>query len=436
MLIYTNNSKSQINMSQKVASIIMGGGRGSRLFPLTENRAKPAVPIGGKYRLIDVSISNCLNSGYYRIFVLTQFNSASLNRHIKNTYNFSFFSKGFVDILAAEQTHERDDWFEGTADAVRRSLKHLNHIDFEYLLVLSGDHLYNMDYSKMVEFHVKNKGDITIGTVPVTKQKAPGFGILKSDKKSEVVAFIEKPTKEKLPGWNSEVSEDLKKQGKNYLASMGIYVFSKTVLRKLLSENPGTDFGKEIIPDSIHSQKVLSYSFDSYWADIGTVRSFFDVTIGLTDEIPAFSLFNERIYTRGRMLPPSKVSNTALNRVLIAEGCIIKADKIEHSVIGLNSQIGKGTVIKSTYMMGSDTDTNLQERTAGKNNRHLSQVGIGEDCYIENTILDINCFIGDNVRIEGGKHLENQDTENYAVRDGIVIIKKGAIIPAGTTIGD
>ncbi len=414
----------------------MGGGKGSRLFPLTEKRAKPAVPIGGKYRLIDVSISNCINSGYYRIFVLTQFNSASLNQHIKNTYRFSFFSKGFVDILAAEQTHEHTDWFEGTADAVRRSLRHLNRIDFDYLLVLSGDHLYHMDYSKMVKFHAKNDGDITIGTVPVTKREAPGFGILKSDKDNKVQSFVEKPAKEELPDWTSEVSLDLKKQGKNYLASMGIYVFSKNKLRKLLTEDPGTDFGKEIIPNSIDHCKVLSYPFDSFWADIGTVRSFYDTNIGLTEEKPEFSLFNERIYTRGRMLPPLKIaSGTTLSKAIISDGCIIRADTINHSIIGLNSQIGKGTVIKSSYIMGADTNKILNETTAGQNARELSQMVVGRDCYIENAILDKNCHICDNVRIKGGDHLEDQDFEDYAVKDGIVIIKKGAKITEGTTIG-
>lgn len=422
-------------MNQKVASIIMGGGKGTRLYPLTERRAKPAVPIGGKYRLIDISISNCLNSGYNRIFVLTQFNSTSLNRHIKNTYSFSPLSEGFVDILAAEKTHEYDDWFEGTADAVRRSLKHLERIDYEYLLVLSGDHLYQMNYAKMIKFHVKNKGDITIGTIPVTKQEATGFGILKSDKNNKVISFVEKPDKEELPEWTSEVSADLKKQGRNHLASMGIYVFSKNVLRKLLSENPGTDFGKEIIPDSIDYQKVLSYPFDSFWADIGTVRSFFDVTIGLTEKNPDYSLFNKRIYTRGRLLPPSKIFNTTLNRSIIAEGCIIKADTIAHSVIGLNSQIDEETVIKSTYMMGSATDTNLKEKTANRNNLQLSQVGVGKNCYIENAILDLDCHIGNNVQIKGSDQLDNKDFEDYAVKDGIVIIKKGATIPEGTTIG-
>jgi glucose-1-phosphate adenylyltransferase len=423
-------------MDQKVASIIMGGGKGTRLFPLTEKRAKPAVPIGGKYRLIDVPISNCLNSGYNRIFVLTQFNSTSLNQHIKNTYRFSLFSRGFVDILAAEQTHERTDWFEGTADAVRRSLKHLTRVDFDYLLVLSGDHLYHMDYSKMVRFHVKNKGDVTIGTVPVNRLEAPDFGILKSDKRGEVVSFIEKPAKEKLSAWTSEVSESLKKQGKNYLASMGIYVFSKNELRKLLTENPGTDFGKEIIPGSIGSHKVLSYPFDSFWADIGTVRSFFDVNIGLTEERPEFSLFNERIYTRGRMLPPSKIAAcTTLSKAIISDGCIIRADKIDHSIIGLNSQIGKGTVIKSSYIMGADSDKILNETIAGENARQLSQMVVGKDCYIENAILDKNCHICNDVQIKGSSHLENQDFEDYAVKDGIVIIKKGAKIPKGTTIG-
>jgi glucose-1-phosphate adenylyltransferase len=414
----------------------MGGGKGSRLFPLTEKRAKPAVPIGGKYRLIDVPISNCLNSGYNRIFVLTQFNSTSLNQHIKNTYRFSLFSKGFVDILAAEQTYEDTDWFEGTADAVRRSLKHLTRVDFDYLLVLSGDHLYDMDYSKMVEFHVKNKGDITIGTVPVTKLKAPGFGILKSNKNNEVLSFIEKPAKEKLPEWSSDVSEDLKKQGKNYLASMGIYIFSKNELRKILSENPGIDFGKEIIPNSITSHKVLSYPFDSFWADIGTVRSFFDMNIGLTEERPEYSLFNERIYTRGRMLPPSKIAaRTTLNKTIISDGCIIRADTISRSVIGLNSQIGKGTVIKSSYIMGADTNKILNEITAGQNARKLSQMVVGRNCYIENAILDKNCHICNNVRIKGGDHLEDQDFKDYAVKDGIIIIKKGAKIPEETTIG-
>lgn len=424
-------------MDQQVASIIMGGGRGSRLYPLTAKRAKPAVPIGGKYRLIDISVSNCLNSGYNRIFVLTQFNSASLNRHIKNTYRFSLFSKGFVDILAAEQTYETEDnWFEGTADAVRRTLRHLHRIDFEYVLILSGDHLYHMDYSKMVDFHVKRGGDITIGTVPVTAEDAPGFGILKSNEKNQVESFVEKPAKEELSNWTSEVSDDLERQGKNHLASMGIYVFSKHILEKLLSESAGTDFGKEIIPESIDNQEVLSYPFDSFWADIGTVRSFFEVTIALTAKTPDFSLFNTRVYTRGRMLPPSKISDTKLYKSIVSDACVIRAEKIENSVIGLRSRIDRGTVIRRTYMMGAQSDKILSERMNEHPDQEKPRIGVGSNCYIENAIIDRDCRIGNNVRIQGGNgDLPDEDHENYAIKDGIVIIKKNAVIRKGAVIG-
>lgn len=421
--------------SKKVVSIIMGGGRGSRLFPLTEERAKPAVPIGGKYRLIDVSISNCLNSDFTRIFVLTQFNSASLNRHIKNTYNFSLFSQGFVDILAAEQTYAGNNWFEGTADAVRRTLNHLDRVDYEYVLILSGDHLYHMDYSKMVKFHEDRGGDITIGTIPVTAEDAPGFGILKSDDKNNVVSFVEKPTPAELPNWVSDVPEELKAQGKNYLASMGIYVFSKKVLAKLLKENSGTDFGKEIIPDSIQDYKVLSYPFDSFWADIGTVKSFFDVTIGLTKPNPDFSMFNTRVYTRGRMLPPSKVFKTILEEVILSDACIINAERIEQSVIGIRSRVGEGTIIKRAYLMGAESDKTLNEGLCNKEYAKVPIIGIGKNCYIENAIIDRDCRIGDNVQIIGGEELEDQDVGNYAVKDGIVIIRKNAVLPSGTKIG-
>lgn len=421
--------------SKRVVSIIMGGGRGSRLFPLTEKRAKPAVPIGGKYRLIDVSISNCLNSDLTRIFVLTQFNSASLNRHIKNTYNFSLFSQGFVDILAAEQTYAGNNWFEGTADAVRRTLNHLNRVDYDYVLILSGDHLYNMDYSKMLRFHEENGGDITIGTIPVTAKDAPGFGILKSDEKNNVISFVEKPDPGELPKWVSEVSDELMAKGKNYLASMGIYVFSKAVLERLLKENKGTDFGKEIIPDSISSQKVLSYPFDSFWADIGTVKSFFEVTIGLTKPNPDFSLFNTRIYTRGRMLPPSKVYKTELDEVILSDACIINAERIEQSVIGIRSRVGEGTIIKRAYLMGAESDKTLNEGLCNVEGSDMPIIGIGENCYIENAIIDRDCRIGDNVQIIGGDELEDEDIGNYAIRDGIVIIRKGAILPKGTKIG-
>ncbi|UIR57029.1 glucose-1-phosphate adenylyltransferase [Sphingobacterium sp. SRCM116780] len=422
-------------MSHKVVSIVLGGGRGTRLFPLTEQRSKPAVPIAGKYRLVDIPISNCLNSGYNKIFVLTQFNSASLNKHIKNAYNFSIFSKGFVDILAADQNNEGDRWFEGTADAVRRTQKNLMNVDYDYVLILSGDQLYQMDYSALVDFHVKNKGDVTIATIPVNGKDATGFGILKSDENDVITSFVEKPNKEELVNWSSEVSEEMGKQGRNYLASMGIYVFSKGVMTSLLKENPGMDFGKEIIPESIGSKNVLSYQFDGYWTDIGTISSFFEANIGLTDDIPDFNLFNETVYTRARMLPPSKISGTTLNNTIVADGCILNGDKIQRSIIGIRSRIGHGTVVKNTYMMGSDYYEQLEEVLELGNSQTPPPVGVGERCYIENAILDKNCRIGNNVRIKGGKHLKDGDFDTYSVYDGIVVVKKEAVIVNGTTIG-
>lgn len=422
-------------MAHKVVSIVLGGGRGTRLFPLTEQRSKPAVPIAGKYRLVDIPISNCLNSGYNKIFVLTQFNSASLNQHIKNSYNFSIFSKGFVDILAAEQTLEGDRWFEGTADAVRRTQKNLVNVDYDYVLILSGDQLYQMDYSSLIDFHVENGGDVTIATIPVNGRDATGFGILKANEVNEITSFTEKPDSEEVLNWASEVSESMQRQGRLYLASMGIYVFSKDVLRKMLTENPGMDFGKELIPDAIETQKVLSYQFDGYWTDIGTIRSFFDANIGLTDDVPDFNLFDETVFTRARMLPPSKISGTTLNNTIVADGCILNGDKLERSVIGVRSRIGKGTVIKSTYMMGGDHYEELEEVITLGNTQQPPPIGVGERCYIENAILDKNCRIGNDVRIKGGIHLPDDDFATHTIRDGIVVIKRDAVIPNGATIG-
>jgi len=422
-------------MMHKVVSIVLGGGRGTRLYPLTEQRSKPAVPIAGKYRLVDIPISNCLNSGFNKIFVLTQFNSSSLNTHIKNSYNFSIFSKGFVDIIAAEQTSEGDSWFEGTADAVRRTQKNLLSVDYDYVLILSGDQLYQMDYSALVDFHVEKDADVTIATIPVNGREATSFGILKSNDASEITAFTEKPDKEEVLNWSSEVSDEMKSQGRCYLASMGIYVFSKGILRRLLTENPGMDFGKEIIPDSIGKLKVQSYQFDGYWTDIGTIKSFFDANIGLTDDIPDFNLFSETVYTRARMLPPSKISGTTLNNAVIADGCILNGDKLEKSVIGIRSRIGAGTVIRSTYMMGTDYYEQLEEVIELGNTQKPPPVGVGERCYIENAILDKNCRIGNDVRIKGGAHLKDSDFSTHTIQDGIVVVKKNAVIPNGTTIG-
>jgi len=415
-----------------VLSIILGGGQGSRLYPLTQARSKPAVPIAGKYRLVDIPISNCINSNLKRIYVLTQFNSASLNKHIKNTYHFSFFSHAFVDVLAAEQTMQSDSWFQGTADAVRQSMHHFLSHDFEYALILSGDQLYNMDLQEMIDKHKESSAEITIATYPVTAKEATGFGILKTDEENTITSFIEKPDADLLPEWTSDVSDEMKSEGRNYLASMGIYIFNRDLLVKLM-ENPDTnDFGKEIIPQSIHDHKTVSYQYEGYWTDIGTIESFFDANLGLTDDIPKFNLYAEdRVYTRARILPTSKISGTLLNKTVIADGCIIHAAKIERSVIGIRSRIGKESVILNTYMMGNDSYESLKDI---EKNKIENILGIGDRCYINNCIIDKNCRIGDDVKIEGGLHLKDVETDTYLIKDGIVVVKKGATIPKGTII--
>ena len=423
--------------AKETVSIILGGGAGSRLHPLTASRSKPAVPIGGKYRLVDIPISNCINSNLNRIFVLTQFNSASLNQHIKNTYHFSAFSSGFVDILAAEQTPDNPGWFQGTADAVRQSLRHLAKMDFEYVLILSGDQLYQMDFSKMIEAHKKTGAALTIATIPVGEREAPEFGILKSNQENVITSFVEKPKKEILKDWTSETGTEMKAQGRNYLASMGIYVFNKEILHQFLNEiHPNaTDFGKEIIPDSIANYKVLSYQYDGYWTDIGNIYSFFEANIALTQDVPLFNLFDsaQKVYTRARMLPPAKVSGTIINKAILAEGCIIHAKEVTSSVVGIRARVGKETVIKHTYIMGCDYYENI-DQIEQKNKKGIPILGIGERCIIEDAIIDKNCSIGNDVTIKGGAHLEKLDHPLYTIKDGIVVVKKGAVIPNGYII--
>jgi glucose-1-phosphate adenylyltransferase len=417
---------------KKVLAIILGGGQGSRLHPLTATRSKPAVPIAGKYRLVDIPISNCINSDIKRIFVLTQFNSASLNKHIKNTYHFSFFSSAFVDVLAAEQTPGNNTWFQGTADAVRQSMHHFLTLDYDYMLILSGDQLYQMDFNEMLEAHIKNKAEISIATIPVNGKDATSFGILKTNEKGAITSFIEKPATELLPEWISDTGEDMQKDGRNYLASMGIYIFNRKLLEKLM-KNPDTmDFGKEIIPQAIDKNRVFSHQYEGYWTDIGNIESFFEANLGLTDDFPKFDLYNKErtIYTHARMLPTTKISGTILDRTVVADGCIINAGKIEHSVIGIRSRIDAETTVINTYMMGSDFYQPLEDII----NPDIVSMGIGARCFIKNAILDKNCCIGDDVRINGGKHLSDSETDTYVVRDGIVVIKKGAIIPNGFII--
>ena len=421
-------------INDKVLAIILGGGQGTRLYPLTESRSKPAVPIAGKYRLVDIPISNCINSDIKRMYVLTQFNSASLNKHIKNTYHFSFFSSAFVDVLAAEQTPKNKTWFQGTADAVRQSMHHVLQHSFDYVLILSGDQLYQMNYNKMLEAHIKSNAEITLGTVPVNAKDAPSFGIMKTDEHNLVTSFIEKPSSDLLPDWTSPVSEEMQSEGRHYLGSMGIYIFNRDLLVDLMNDESTVDFGKEIIPQSIGRHKIISYPFEGYWTDIGNIDSFFEANLGLTDDIPQFNLFDSEltIYTHARLLPTSKISGAHFHKSVIADGCIVHASEIERSVIGIRSRICKDSVVKNTYMMGSDYYESLED--IEKNNIEIL-MGIGERCQIENAIIDKNCRIGDDVKILGGSHLEDTETNNYVVKDGIVVLKKGAVITKGTVIG-
>ena len=419
-------------INDQVLGIILGGGQGSRLYPLTKDRSKPAVPIAGKYRLVDIPISNCINSDIKRMYVLTQFNSASLNAHIKNTYHFSFFSAAFVDVLAAEQTMQSNKWFQGTADAVRQSMHHFLANDFEYALILSGDQLYNMDFKDMIQKHKQSGAKISIATYPVNAKDATSFGLLKTNSDNTITSFIEKPASELLPDWTSEVSAEMKSEGRNYLASMGIYIFNRDLLIELMANPDTIDFGKEIIPQAIGEHKTMSYPYEGYWTDIGNIDSFFEANLGLTDDLPKFNLYDEnRVYTRARILPTSKFTNTILNKTVIADGCIINAEKIERSVIGIRSRIGKETIVTKTYMMGNDDYESLDEI---KNKNIDIQLGIGDRCFINNCIIDKNCRIGDDSRINGGLHLKDIETDTYLVKDGIVVIKKGAVIPKGTVI--
>jgi len=424
-------------MIKSVVAVILGGGAGSRLSPLTSTRSKPAVPIAGKYRLVDIPISNCLNSDIGRMYVLTQFNSASLNKHIKNTYHFSVFSAAFVDIIAAEQTPDNPAWFQGTADAVRQSLRHINQQDFEYVLILSGDQLYQMDFQQMIEDHIKNNAEISIATIPVGAAEATEFGILKKGGDNIIQTFIEKPKKEVLKDWVSDTGDVMKAQGRDYLASMGIYIFNRNTLFNSLLEDfkDATDFGKEIIPFSINKHKVVSFQYEGYWTDIGNIHSFFEANLALTKDVPEFNLFDNKkaVYTRARMLPPAKISGTTLEKTIIAEGCIINASRVENSVIGIRTRIGYGTTIISCFIMGTDYYETLEEMNASVTNG-LPKLGIGERCYIKNAIIDKNCRIGNDVRINGGKHLTNSDHLLYTIKDGIVVVKKGAVLPDGFVI--
>jgi glucose-1-phosphate adenylyltransferase len=417
-------------------AVIMGGGAGTRLFPLTIDRAKPAVPLAGKYRLIDVPVSNCINSEINQIFVLTQYNSASLNNHISRSYVFDRFRGGFVTVLAAEQTATSEAWYQGTADAVRQSMLHLQSYPHDKVIILSGDQLYSQDYRSMQRHHEESGAEITIAATPVIAADAPGFGILKTDEDHRITEFHEKPRLAELDGKESPVTRELEAEGKIYLASMGIYIFDADVLRDVLDTNPTHhDFGKQIIPGAIRQRKVFAYPFDGYWNDIGTVRSFFETNIMLAQPKPPFNLYDPGmpLYTNTRMLPPAKVTRTRIENSIVAEGSVIVESEISDSVIGIRSFIGPGTRLHRTVLLGADyfrwEDSERRFPTQGP-----ALPGVDEGTIIEETIVDRNASIGKGCVITNTKGIQYGEGPGFYIRDGVVVILKNAEIPDGTII--
>ncbi len=433
-----HTGRQSANTSQ-VLSVIMGGGQGSRLFPLTKDRAKPAVPLAGKYRLVDIPISNCINSGFRRIYVLTQFNSASLHGHISRTYKFDHFSSGFVEILAAQQTFTNTSWYEGTADAVRKNLVHFLDHDFDYLVILSGDQLYRMDFREMVEQHVAMGAEITVATIPVGREECHALGIMQMDADQRIQNFVEKPKEAalldplKLPE-ETRNQLGIKMTGDAFLASMGIYVFNRDVICELL-DNPHSDFGKHIIPHAIKSRRVFAYVYQGYWEDIGTIRSFFEANLDLVSELPRFNFFDMSapIFSRPRYLPGSKINGAQIDHAVISDGCIINRATIVRSIIGLRTLVGSGTKLNRVIVIGSDY-YEAQDSVERHTREGKPRLGIGENCVIDNAIIDKNTRIGNNVTISPAGKAENLDHQNYFIRDGIVIIPKDAVIPDGTVI--
>ena len=414
---------------KNVLGLILGGGRGTRLAPLTLRRSKPAVPIAGKYRLIDVPISNCLNSGIDKISILTQFNSVSLHRHITNTYVRDIFTDGWIDILAAEQTPSSEGWYQGTADAVRQQFNEIKHSRAKYILILAGDHLYEMDYRKFVEYHIETKADITLAVQPVPESEASSLGILKRNDAGEIVDFKEKPNKDLLPGLASMPGTH-----KPFMASMGIYVFSIDLLEELL-KTPSDDFGKDIIPQAMEKYKVMGYVFNGYWADIGTIKRFYEVNIELTSSNPPFALSNPKrvLYTRPRFLPPTEMGSVKINEILLTDGCKILSGEINKSVVGIRSIIGNNVKINSSVLMGADYYED-EDDIAKNKIRERPNIGIGDNSIIESTLIDKNARIGKNVHIRYIPDRPDSENENWYARDGLVIIPKGGIINDGSVI--
>ena len=431
-------SRQSLNTS-KVLCVIMGGGQGTRLFPLTRERAKPAVPLAGKYRLVDIPISNCINSGFRRVYILTQFNSASLHSHISRTYKFDQFTTGFVEILAAQQTFTNTSWYEGTADAVRKNLVHFLSHDFEHLVILSGDQLYRMDFRPLIAQHTETEADITVATIPVSERAAQSLGILQIADDRRITRFVEKPKDAAVidslkltPEMQAKL--EIKNSDESWLASMGIYVFNRKLICELL-DNPHSDFGKHIIPQAIPTRRVFSHVFQGYWEDVGTIRSFFEANLDLVSELPRFNFFdmNAPVFSRPRFLPGSKINGAQIDHAVISDGCIINYARISRTVVGLRTIVEAGTELNRVVILGNDYyeshESVEQHEREGK-----PRMGIGANCKISNAIIDKNARIGNNVTISPAGKPETADHELYFIRDGIVIIPKGAIIPHGTVI--
>jgi glucose-1-phosphate adenylyltransferase len=425
--------------TSNVLSVIMGGGQGTRLFPLTKERAKPAVPLAGKYRLVDIPISNCINSGLRRIYLLTQFNSASLHKHISQSYKFDHFTGGFVEILAAAPTSADTSWYQGTADAVRKNMIHFMNHEWDYLLILSGDQLYRMDFRHIIEQHAETNADITVATIPVGRLEAQSLGIMQIDAARRITRFVEKPKDPALldslklpPEWYAPLG--IKGDGEMFPASMGIYVFNRDIIRRLL-DNTFTDFGKHIIPNAIKDLRVFSFMFQGYWEDIGTIRAFFDANLDVTNELPRFNFFDMAapIFSRPRFLPGSKINGAQIDHAVISDGCIINRAVITHSIVGLRTIVGSGAVLNRVIVLGSDyyesLDSIVEHEKAGK-----PAIGIGTNSRVENTIVDKNARIGNNVVISPIGKPDKVDHPNYYIRDGIVIIPKNGVIPHGMVI--
>lgn len=412
-----------------VLTLILGGGRGNRLFPLTHQRSKPAVPIGGKYRLIDIPISLCLHAGLQRIFVLTQFNSASLNRHISQTYRLDQFSGGFVEIIAAEQTPDSADWFQGTADAVRQAARHVEPYDADYFLILAGDHIYRMDFSELIDAHIETGADITIAAQPVTPDDATAMGIFRFDRGGQIKAFEEKPDAGRLKEIGASVPPGAAfartTPDQPFVASMGIYVFSREVLLEMLRSTPGVDFGRELIPAALGTHKVHAYFYRGFWADVGTVRAFYDVNIALTERPAPFRFFDPRrpIYTRPRFLPGTRVNGCRIDRAIVAEGCDLEACSIDQSVVGIRMSVREGAEVRRSVLLGADF---YEDRTS-----HDVPLGIGRNVVLDGVIVDKNARIADGVRLVNDRQIDEADGDGYYIRSGVIVVPKGAVVTRG-----